>query len=101
MYAIQSVLMSLHRVWQHTHEHGACVPAGTASDVSFLIDFLPAYLFPFDERHVEAWMLSGISLGGHATWIVLKNGPVPQFTMAPPKSLSPRLQSRGSRSAYP
>ncbi|KZT19240.1 alpha/beta-hydrolase, partial [Neolentinus lepideus HHB14362 ss-1] len=46
---------------------------GTAKDVSFLIDFLPAYLFPHGERTVKEWTVAGISLGGHATWIALKN----------------------------
>ena len=48
--------------------------AGTAHDVSFLIDFLPAYLFPNEERTISQWLVTGISLGGHSTWIVLKNG---------------------------
>ncbi|KAI9056811.1 alpha/beta-hydrolase [Trametes sanguinea] len=51
------------------------IQTGTASDVSFLIDFLPAYLFPNDERQIGQWMVSGVSLGGHASWIVLKNDP--------------------------
>ncbi|KAI0648841.1 Alpha/Beta hydrolase protein [Trametes meyenii] len=51
------------------------IQTGTAADVSFLIDFLPAYLFPHDERTVGKWLVAGISLGGHATWIVLKNEP--------------------------
>lgn len=42
--------------------------------MSFLIDFLPAYLFPHDERTVSQWLVSGISLGGHASWITLRNG---------------------------
>ncbi|KAH9848431.1 Alpha/Beta hydrolase protein [Lenzites betulinus] len=51
------------------------IQTGTARDVSFLIDFLPAYLYPNDERTVSQWLVSGISLGGHATWIVLKDEP--------------------------
>lgn len=47
---------------------------GTARDVSFLIDFLPAYLFPNGERMVAEWAVAGISLGGHATWYLLANG---------------------------
>lgn len=45
--------------------------------MSFLIDFLPAYLFPHDERTVSQWLVSGISLGGHASWITLRNGAHP------------------------
>lgn len=54
--------------------HSPSTLAGTAQDVSFLIDFLPAYLFPNDERTVSQWLVSGISLGGHASWITLRNG---------------------------
>ena len=43
-------------------------------DVSFLIDTLPAYLFPNDERTVGEWVLAGFSLGGHATWLTLRQG---------------------------
>lgn len=46
---------------------------GSAQDVSFLIDFLPSYLFPHDERRVTQWVVTGKSLGGHATWHVLAN----------------------------
>ncbi|KAI0353804.1 hypothetical protein OH77DRAFT_1591158 [Trametes cingulata] len=49
------------------------IQTGTANDVSFLIDFLPAYLFPYGERQISQWLVSGISLGGHSTWITLKN----------------------------
>jgi predicted esterase len=51
------------------------IQTGTANDVSWLIDFLPPYLFPEDERQITEWMVAGISLGGHSTWIVLKNEP--------------------------
>ena len=47
---------------------------GTSRDVSFLIDVLPAYLYPNDERTIVNWVTAGISLGGHATWLVLRNG---------------------------
>lgn len=48
---------------------------GNAADVSFLIDLLPAYLFPHDDRRVSAWCVTGKSLGGHAVWHVLKDEP--------------------------
>ncbi|KZT42247.1 hypothetical protein SISSUDRAFT_1125905 [Sistotremastrum suecicum HHB10207 ss-3] len=48
---------------------------GTARDVSFLIDFLPAYLYPNGERQIVEWVTAGVSLGGHATWLVLRNEP--------------------------
>lgn len=37
---------------------------GTARDVSFLIDFIPAYLFPEGEKTIEKFAMTGISLGG-------------------------------------
>ncbi|KAI0749921.1 Alpha/Beta hydrolase protein [Daedaleopsis nitida] len=51
------------------------IQTGTAQDVSFLIDFLPSYLFPNGERVISQWLVSGISLGGHSTWITLKIDP--------------------------
>jgi len=47
---------------------------GTAADVSFLIDFLPAYLFPMDDRSIYVWGVAGKSLGGHSTWLILAHG---------------------------
>lgn len=47
---------------------------GTANDVSFLADFLPSFLFPNDEVQIVRWAVTGISLGGHSVWIVLKQG---------------------------
>ncbi|GAA5902328.1 alpha/beta hydrolase family protein [Sporobolomyces salmoneus] len=51
------------------------IQTGTAKDVSFLIDFLPSVLFPNDEREIVDWYCSGISLGGHATWLALAYEP--------------------------
>ncbi len=74
------------------------IQRGTAHDISLLIDFLPMYLFPDDERKVEEFFVTGVSLGGesdtdaavprfgkptfagppnpgHATWIALKEDP--------------------------
>jgi len=39
-----------------------------------MMDFLPSYLYPNGERKVVEFAVSGISLGGHATWIALKQG---------------------------
>lgn len=55
------------------------IQTGTALDVSFLIDFLPAYLFPNGERTIEEWGVAGVSLGGHSTWISLARGPRVSF----------------------
>ncbi|CCF53447.1 hypothetical protein NDA11_005094 [Ustilago hordei] len=48
---------------------------GGARDASFIVDFLPSYLFPHDERNVAEWVIVGKSLGGHSTWHVLANDP--------------------------
>ncbi|KZT59542.1 hypothetical protein CALCODRAFT_507427 [Calocera cornea HHB12733] len=48
---------------------------GTGRDISFLIDFLPPYLYPNDERTIDVWIAAGVSLGGHATWVALANEP--------------------------
>ncbi|KAK0528804.1 hypothetical protein OC834_003916 [Tilletia horrida] len=48
---------------------------GTARDVSFLIDLLPAYIFPHDERVVTRWACTGKSLGGHSVWAILASEP--------------------------
>ncbi|CAA7268161.1 unnamed protein product [Cyclocybe aegerita] len=53
--------------------HG--IQLGTAHDVSFLVDFLPGYLFPGGEHKVENWGVAGRSLGGHSTWILLGQDP--------------------------
>jgi len=49
--------------------------SGTHRDISFLIEFLPSYLFPDGEQTIERWMLAGISLGGHAAWYALRHEP--------------------------
>ncbi|KAK0495303.1 Alpha/Beta hydrolase protein [Armillaria luteobubalina] len=51
------------------------IQTGTARDVSFLIDFLPAYMFPEQERTIANWGVTGVSLGGHSTWISLSQEP--------------------------
>ncbi|KAH9011894.1 Alpha/Beta hydrolase protein [Lactarius pseudohatsudake] len=48
---------------------------GSLKDVSFLIDVLPSYVFPHDERTVGEWVLAGFSLGGNATWFALRHEP--------------------------
>lgn len=47
---------------------------GSAQDVSFLIDLLPAVLFPEGEHEVAQWLAAGVSLGGHAVWALLASG---------------------------
>jgi len=48
--------------------------AGTAHDLTFLIDHIPAYIYPEVERNIVEWGVAGISLGGHSTWIALSRG---------------------------
>ena len=48
--------------------------SGTARDVSTLIDYLPSYLFPDDDREIIDWGVAGVSLGGHAVWHCLAHG---------------------------
>jgi len=60
------------------HNHAIdmyAIQTGTANDVSFLIDFLPAFLFPAGERSISRWLVAGISLGGHSAWITLRKEP--------------------------
>ncbi|KAF4222578.1 hypothetical protein CNMCM5878_003616 [Aspergillus fumigatiaffinis] len=48
---------------------------GTARDVSLLMDYLPAYVFPQGEREISKHMVLGVSLGGHAAWSCLLHEP--------------------------
>ena len=73
MYAIQSKLRTGVED-MCTPDIYACITAGTAQDVSYLIDFLPSYLFPAGERKINQWLVGGKSLGGHSTWIALRHG---------------------------
>lgn len=49
--------------------------AGTAEDISTLIDFLPAYIFPTSQYSISTHFALGISLGGHTTWLALVHEP--------------------------
>ncbi|KAH8981585.1 Alpha/Beta hydrolase protein [Lactarius hatsudake] len=63
---------------QHNERHAVDMYStliGAVKDVSFLIDVLPSYVFPHDERTIGEWVLAGFSLGGHATWLALRNEP--------------------------
>ncbi|KAN0120901.1 Alpha/Beta hydrolase fold [Russula decolorans] len=60
---------------EHNERHAQVSAAGAVKDLSFLIDILPAYLFPNDERTIGEWVLAGFSLGGHATWLALRHEP--------------------------
>ncbi|KAJ7086014.1 Alpha/Beta hydrolase protein [Mycena belliarum] len=58
----------------HVHDMYS-VQTGTAKDVSFVMDFLPAYLFTSGERSIVEWGVAGVSLGGHSTWIAAAEDP--------------------------
>lgn len=45
------------------------IQQGTSRDVSYLIDYIPSFLFPHDEHTVVDYGCVGVSLGGHATWM--------------------------------
>ncbi|EED14136.1 conserved hypothetical protein [Talaromyces stipitatus ATCC 10500] len=66
-------------VWRTGNENHASdmfsVYSGTAQDVSTLIDFLPAYIFPTSQHSITAHFALGISLGGHTTWLTLVHEP--------------------------
>ncbi|KAI0926415.1 hypothetical protein AcV5_008882 [Taiwanofungus camphoratus] len=55
------------------------IHTGTARDISFLIDFLPSFLYPSGDRTVAQWLLAGKSLGGHTTWYALRHEPRVKF----------------------
>jgi hypothetical protein len=47
---------------------------GTTQDVSFLITFLPMFLFPEGKTRFENVLVAGVSLGGHETYLALSGG---------------------------
>lgn len=49
------------------------VVTGGVHDYQLVMDFLPAYLFPMDERVVTRYMASGVSMGGES-WLGLDMG---------------------------
>lgn len=59
---------------QHAQDLYAMI-VGMAQDVTLLIDFLPSYMFPHDDRNITHFVVTGKSLGGHATWHVLAKEP--------------------------
>lgn len=87
VYNVGGILLSIGQTLHRTLD-------GTAKDVSFLIDHLPYYLYPSEERKIVGWGVAGnhgyikgrgvdtdfdcnpqgISLGGHSAWICLAQG---------------------------
>jgi len=53
----------------------AATVAGGCHDVSLIIDFLAAYLFPNGERVIDEFIPTGCSLGGNVTWRLTRYEP--------------------------
>nr|XP_031861474.1 uncharacterized protein CI109_003078 [Kwoniella shandongensis]KAA5528546.1 hypothetical protein CI109_003078 [Kwoniella shandongensis] len=53
----------------------AATTTGGYQDVTLIIDFLAAYLFPAGEKVIEEFIAAGISLGGYVTWLTLREEP--------------------------
>lgn len=47
---------------------------GGVQDQQLVMDFLPAYLFPHNERRIDEFMAAGVSMGGHTVWRLLREG---------------------------
>jgi hypothetical protein len=54
--------------------HMATTITGGKQDHQLVMDFLPAALFPKEERKVVEWLSAGVSMGGHVTWRLLREG---------------------------
>ncbi|KAL9054276.1 MAG: hypothetical protein Q9162_004234 [Coniocarpon cinnabarinum] len=52
---------------RHAHDMFS-IYQGTAADTSQLINYLPAYAFPNNERRLTSHFVLGVSLGAHAAW---------------------------------
>ncbi|PGH10879.1 hypothetical protein AJ79_05239 [Helicocarpus griseus UAMH5409] len=48
---------------------------GTAMDTSLLMDHIPSYLFPSNFPCITQNLCLGVSLGGHASWLLLVHEP--------------------------
>jgi hypothetical protein len=48
---------------------------GGKQDQQLVMEVLPAFLFPHEERTVSHFMSVGISLGGHITWRLVREDP--------------------------
>ena len=66
------------------------VSVGGTEDVSLIIDFLAAYLFPSGERKIEEFMVTGMSLGGSSS---IEKHPDPEKA----DSLTNKVMSLGDR----
>ncbi|WWC63824.1 uncharacterized protein I303_106429 [Kwoniella dejecticola CBS 10117] len=77
--------------------------SGGAQDVQLIIDFLAAYLFPLGQKTIDEWIITGISLGGHVAWRLLREEPrikigIPIIGLpfeSFPKYMRPRAEAMG------
>ncbi|WVR08863.1 hypothetical protein IAU60_005922 [Kwoniella sp. DSM 27419] len=53
----------------------AATVCGGCHDVQLVMDFLAAYIFPHGEKQIGEFIMTGISLGGHVTWRLLREEP--------------------------
>ncbi|BEI90672.1 uncharacterized protein CcaverHIS019_0307420 [Cutaneotrichosporon cavernicola] len=65
---------------------------GAVEDHQLIMDMLEDYVFPLGERKIVEFMCTGVSLGGHAVWRLMKTDPrvriaVPIISV-PPDSLN-------------
>jgi pimeloyl-ACP methyl ester carboxylesterase len=51
----------------------------TSNDISTLINYLPTFLFPNDDKIIKNYYIAGVSLGGHATWLTAAHGIITSF----------------------
>ncbi|WWC72906.1 uncharacterized protein I206_106870 [Kwoniella pini CBS 10737] len=76
---------------------------GGAQDIQLIIDFLASYLFPRGEKTIKEWIITGISLGGHVAWRLLREEPrikigIPIIGLpfeSFPKYMKPRAEGLG------
>lgn len=77
------------------------VVSGGVQDYTLVMDFLASYLWPTDERRITRWMASGVSMGGHVMWRILRSDPrvrvgVPIISI-PPERLGTLLSIASER----
>ncbi|RSH95099.1 hypothetical protein EHS25_000185 [Saitozyma podzolica] len=85
---------------RHLYDMAATVVGG-CHDVSLIIDFLAAYLFPLGDRVIDEFIATGVSLGGNVTWRLLLSEPrinvaIPIIGL-PFTSFAPYLRARAHK----
>ncbi|CAD6572983.1 MAG: hypothetical protein TREMPRED_000703 [Tremellales sp. Tagirdzhanova-0007] len=70
----KNVNLAFDRNPRHLYDMAACVTGG-CRDVSQVIDYIAAYLFPNGERVIDEYIATGVSMGGNVTWRLLREEP--------------------------